>query len=313
MFSTLFSSIGLQICGLTFLIFVTIMFLFQKKEKNYSIKSYKILLFITYLVSFLEIITYVLFDKFGDVLVTILFAKLFIVGLILWFGVFCFYLTSKFIIKDIDENKSKAKKIIIIDGAFSLILLVIALFLNVGFHGSGYNEGIYVINGNYLIVMYIAVLIGFIIMIYSLLSRFKELDMIQKISLMFLQISFIAFVIFEFIANKELSNITYVFIIYVISFYFTIEETDYKQIITLTTSKQEAEIINANINSVFDNLSINTINSLNNIFLISNYLNYKKDLNVDELKEKINLIEMEKNKVISQVNSNFVNLERRDK
>ena len=313
MFSTLFSSIGLQICGLTFLIFVTIMFLFQKKEKNYSIKSYKILLFITYLVSFLEIITYVLFDKFGDVLVTILFAKLFIVGLILWFGVFCFYLTSKFIIKDIDENKSKAKKIIIIDGVFSLILLVIALFLNIGFHGSGYNEGIYVINGNYLIVMYIAVLIGFIIMIYSLLSRFKELDMIQKISLIFLQISFIAFVIFEFIANKELSNITYVFIIYVITFYFTIEETDYKQIITITTSKQEAEIINANINSVFDNLSINTVNSLNNIFLISNYLKYKKDLNVDELKEKINLIEMEKNKVISQVNSNFVNLERRDK
>ena len=303
MFSTLFSSIGLHISGLFFLLFVTIIYL--RDKKNDTIKSnssvfYKLLILFTYLVNIFDIGSYYALDC-GYKNITGLFARLDLISCFAWYSVFGSYLLSKFGLKDIDINKKKSKRLTIFCIVFAFVYIIASFFFNVDVINNTDNN-VYTLSGNYIYLIYSAIGIDVIIHSYCLIARFKELDIIQIISLIFLEVSYISLFVLKLYTNNDFSDIPYVCSIYVIAFYFTIEGTDYQAAKALTESKSGAEKMNDEIYNFFDNLNVNAINPLSNMYNYSNSLRFKKEYTYAEIMDFINYISDEKQKVLDEIN-----------
>ena len=307
MFSTLFSSIGLHICGLFFLIFITFIYFRHKPKKSYSTTSYKILIISTFLATIFEIGAYYAVE-YSQIELSIVLARFFILFCFCWFCSFCTYLCSKFLFKDLDTNKKKSKIVSLICISIGIIFYIVTFFFEINFHGSWSDKSLYVLSGDGVFVMYIAVLLAFILLMYILIVKFKELDTIQKISLVFIQVSYALLVLFQYAADYDFSDMPYVFSIYVVTFYFTIEGTDYKAIKALNKSKKEAEIISNDIYSYFHDLNINTISPLNNMYSLTNSLK-NGNYTIEDIKEYMNVLNSEKVKIINGLNTNIYHKE----
>ena len=273
MFDVFFSSIALQICGLSFLTFVAIMFFSSNKEKNYSTNLFKYILIIAYVSNFLEMGIYAI-DRYveGSEMLVNIVTIFYTLSNVTWLSLFCIYIISKLLFKDLDNDAKKRKKIFIIFLVASLVIYLLSFILKVELHSSFYNTELYVIGGPYLYVIYTGCGVGFIALLYILIKKFKELDFAHKMVLIFILSSFVILVLFQEITHNEFSFLTYIMSTYAYAFYITIEGTDYKLLNMLIKSKAEAEEKNKHIHQYLDDISKDAINPLNNMLNLSTKL-----------------------------------------
>ena len=303
MFSILFSSIGLHICGLIFLLLVTFMFFTGNREKNFASTLFSLLLIFSYLIIISEVGAYFLDTYLPGMrtLITI-FSRMFVVSVLGYVDVFCLYVIAKFLIKDLDQNPKKKKNILIIFMIISLIVFIISCFLDIDLQGTNSEGHLYVLTGSYLYAMYPVSALGLLLLLYVLIAKFKELDIIQRILIIYIQLSLISITLLQIILNYDVSDTPYILTIYVVSFYFTIEATDYRALGILKEKQKTAEEKNNIIKSYIDDMSNNAINPLNNIINLANDIKLNNNIDINTLKQNISYISSECVKLSSEIN-----------
>lgn len=288
---SLFASIGLQICGLCFLIFASIMFFTKNKEKTYSTKLFTALIIVTFLINFSEMGVYLFKSREAFILLS----GLFLFFTFCWFSLFCIYILVKLLFKDPIADKKKIKYSTLIFCVLGLILFVISCLCDISLTKGSTHD---VLTGNYIYVVYTAGGIGILLLMIILFTKYKELDLFERMISIFTVVSLLGFILLQLAIKFDIDDISYVLAIYLAAFYFTIEGTDYKSMILVRESRKEAERKSAEIRKYVDEMSLNAFNPLNNSINLVTNVRYNRNMDDKTIKNNLIYINNESSKLI---------------
>jgi hypothetical protein len=290
MFSKLFDSISYPLDAFVFFIFVSIMYLINKKYNSYSNKTYRILLVLTLTTSLT-----LFFDFFGTDGVPgfkgleTIFARGYILSTMLWAATYSYYLIISFMIKEVTKSKLRTLKIIVY--SFNIVLFIVSCFLELEYH----HRTIYAIGGKALIPLYVEFAVTGTIYLLCPILKYKQMNRTQLIMHSMILIILIIMTVFRFFTEWDVNYFTYIICIIPIALYFSSESSSYLLGKELEESKKDFEKLNVEENTKINNLSTTLNDHLSTVLYHQRILNDPNISETDFNNEKIHIYNETKN------------------
>ena len=262
----MFKSIGLTLVGLIFLILVLIMYMTKKKYNSLRNDLFKFLLFLTLFMLIIEL-CYVPAIKYQDVIFNydIVLSRIFCYSVIVWIVSFFFYVTN---LNDSNNKEENKKKTFIISFIISLALCILDTLPFFKLKTSLQN-GIYIISGSAISVLYIIAGITIVFLLFTLIR--SKLSSEIKSPIFFIILIFLSTSVFN-ITVIDTNDIPFLLSFFVVGLYFTTESQDRLLRDELNDAKEKAEEINKAKTDFLSNMSHEIRTPLNTILGFSDSL-----------------------------------------
>ena len=281
MFSKLFDSISYPLDAFVFFIFVSIMYLINKKYNSYSNKTYRILLVLTLTTSLT-----LFFDFFGTDGVPgfkgleTIFARGYILSTMLWAATYSYYLIITFFMEE-DVKKYRILKLIIY--GFNILLFTWSCFRDLELH----HRSIYAIGGKALIPLYVEFAVTGTIYLLTPILKHKKMNKTQLVMHLTILLILVVMTLLRFFTSWDINYFTYVMCIVPIVLFFSSESSAYLLGKEMEESNKNLEIVNKQQNDKINSLSSELREPLSNI-IYSNTLMKNNQLSEEDFKnEKI--------------------------
>lgn len=237
----MFNSIAIQICSLTYVIMLIIVYLYKRKYDTLTNHIYKHLLINTIFLLILDIMAIIIIENYPtQILIKTLFTKGFFLSIILWFMYFLLYVTLCEYFKKFTNFKNAIKETIGIKLwlATLIILLATVIYLPISF-----TENQAFISGLGVTFTYIASIIILTISLIILIINKNKITPNRKIPLIIFIILILIVYSFQFI-QKDLPFISSILALVTVFMYFILVNPDITYIDELNELRETAE--NAN-------------------------------------------------------------------
>ncbi len=239
-------SIGFSICAFIFLILIIIMYTSKKKFKNIENSLFLFLLVLSCLLIISEFFYVYCLTRINEIPgVTRVACRAYLYGIIIWMGVFIFYIITQLTrhIEDRQEKNKIRKKCLIILAIILFIITGISSFLPIEYYD--YSEHLYVFGGPAVYPAYLMGAACMFTMIYGLLYKNKELTGKQKGPLAFAIAFVISITILQFFVEDADYNMqNFQFATLLMALFFTLENQDNKLLKEHEEQRIEAEKAN---------------------------------------------------------------------
>lgn len=237
----MFNSIAIQICSLTYVIMLIIVYLYKRKYDTLTNHIYKHLLINTIFLLIIDIMAIIIIENYPtQILIKTLFTKGFFLSIILWFMYFLLYVTLCEYFKKFTNFKAAIKETIGIKLwlATLIILLATVIYLPISF-----TENQAFISGLGVTFTYIASIIILTISLIILIINKNKITPNRKIPLIIFIILILIVYSFQFI-QKDLPFISSILALVTVFMYFILVNPDITYIDELNELRETAE--NAN-------------------------------------------------------------------
>lgn len=237
----MFNSIAIQICSLTYVTMLIIVYLYKRKYDTLTNHIYKHLLINTIFLLILDIMAIIIIENYPtQILIKTLFTKGFFLSIILWFMYFLLYVTLCEYFKKFINFKNAIKETIGIKLwlATLIILLATVIYLPISF-----TENQAFISGLGVTFTYIASIIILTISLIILIINKNKITPNRKIPLIIFIILILIVYSFQFI-QKDLPFISSILALVTVFMYFILVNPDITYIDELNELRETAE--NAN-------------------------------------------------------------------
>ena len=280
MFSKLFDSISYPLDAFVFFIFVSIMYLINKKYNSYSNKTYRVLLLFTLLTSLS-----LFFDFFGTDGVPgfkgleTIFARSYILFTMLWASTYSYYLIINFFMEE-DVKKYRILKIVLY--GFNILLFIWSCFRELELH----HRSIYAIGGKALIPLYVEFAVTGAIYLLTPILKHKKMNKTQLVMHLTILLILGVMTILRFFTSWDINYFTYVMCIFPIVLYFSSESSAYLLGKEMEESSKNLSLLNKQQNDKINNLSSEFRESLSNILYSQDLLDSNQLSETDFKNEK---------------------------
>lgn len=304
-FSKLFTSFGVTLCGFFFLLFLIVVYYSKKRNNEFPHKMFRMLIFVNLVAIILD---FLIFLGCEDVLflgnIKEYLARAFVLNCIFWSATFLIYLISTFYINEFTPKKKKLMCGVIY--GVSIALWIISCFFNIEYE----IENIYTVGGPVSYFLYIAVAVPFLLYIFTYFIKFKKMNKVQKILFALVVFIFGAIMQFKVMTNYEMNYIIYYMVVVIYMLYFTFESQAYIMSLELVDLKNKTKMLNDNREKYLDNASERLISPLSEI-ISADELVKKGGLTNEEIELQINIINQNA-KIISSLLNEFDKEVKRD-
>ena len=283
MFSKLFDSISYPLDAFVFFIFVSIMYLINKKYNSYSNKTYRVLLLFTLLTSLS-----LFFDFFGTDGVPgfkgleTIFARSYILFTMLWASTYSYYLIINFFMEE-DVKKYRILKIVLY--GFNILLFIWSCFRELELH----HRSIYAIGGKALIPLYVEFAVTGAIYLLTPILKHKKMNKTQLVMHLTILLILGVMTILRFFTSWDVNYFTYIMCLIPIALYFSSESSAYQLGKELEESNKTINETIIRQNNNINKLSIDLHEPLNNIYCSQDRINNTQLSDVDFNNEKIKI------------------------
>lgn len=285
----LFSSIGLAICGLIFLLLVDIMYLTKKKYDGVENAVYRFMLILSTILLILEIlfvcsVRYSKFDLIDEIL-----ARTYLLGCIMWATNLIVYMISLGKKKQTKLKEERYRKIVtLLIVLVDILFFVISCFFEVTYYGG--NGDIYAISGPATFVLYMLSFITVSVLLIVLLNNKNEIPQKQKIPFYFVLMVFVIVTSIQLVLDYDINDLSFLFAFFVIAMYFTTESQDNKLVKDLKESKEKALLANNAKTEFLTNMSHEIRTPMNTILGFSTALLKEEKLTKELVKKDVGSI-----------------------
>lgn len=284
-----FPSIGFSFCALIFAFLIVVMYIGKEKYKNTESKLFLILLFLDIGLIFLEFIyVYLLSILKNDNLFLILSCRLYLIGMIIWMGIFIYYLFVQLTRRYKDEDIKKNKRRIIFRVLFIIVglLIIVSCFLKLEIYDD-YSNRLYVFGGPATMCAYITAVPLVLLTLYIFFIKRRNLSTLQQRKPLLFSIIFIVGITFiqVFIKNGDFNIQNFQFTMILFSLYFTLENQDNKVLIQSEKVKEELEVTNKAQTEYLTYMSHEIRTPMSTIMGYSDSILREKNLTLDIVKQ----------------------------
>lgn len=308
---TLFSSMGLAVCGLIFVFLISVMYMSKKKYDGVENAVYRFLLVVTNMTLILEIAFACTMEYSNSAILKEVMARGYLLFSIFWATGLCMYMISLRTTNFFKKNTKKyGNMIIALTAIIDTILFTISCFLDVTYYGG--NGNLYVIGGPTVYVLYFLSVVMILIILSILLTKKSKIPQHQKTPFYFIFVAFFVITAVQFLLNYDFNDLSFIFAFSVIAMYFTTESQDNKLISDLSEAKEKSLRINKLKIDFLSNMSHEIRTPMNTILGFSTSLLNKENLTQEDVindmksinEEGVNLLELINNILdISRVES----------
>ena len=259
MFSKLFDSISYPLDAFVFFIFVSIMYLINKKYNSYSNKTYRVLLLFTLLTSLS-----LFFDFFGTDGVPgfkgleTIFARSYILFTMLWASTYSYYLIINFFMEE-DVKKYRILKIVLY--GFNILLFIWSCFRELELH----HRSIYAIGGKALIPLYVEFAVTGAIYLLTPILKHKKMNKTQLVMHLTILLILVVMTLLRFFTSWDVNYFTYIICIIPIVLFFSSESSAYLLGKEMEISSKNLSLLNKEQNNKINKLSSDIREPLSNI------------------------------------------------
>lgn len=282
-------SMGFAISALFLLIIVVYVLIYKSKDNNYNNKIYRIMIAITFLVTFLEMILSVVIKENGpDATITNIIGRCYIYSAFLWTFTTFNHMANY-------NNLLSPKILKISEIILSIVFLILCIFVPINFT----TEAPFSVYGPLVVILYTYLGIGSLVEALLITLKIIKLRDIPSAPFLLESIVFISIILIQLLTGYYFHFLSNFFTIVVIYLFYNTENQDSILVEKFEKIKKESEEKNQERNDFIINLSREIRTPVSNIVGYSNLIMLNQDnLTLEKVqtdgssihKESINLL-----------------------
>lgn len=296
-------SLGFTIAGLIFLSVIAVISFTKKKYNNIENYIYRFLLIITLFLLLLEVIcVFSMANRDKIPLLNEILCRLYILGDIVWFIAIAGYT------KCLGDNKQYKSPLEFFGQNFMMSFIfigILSFFISCLLPMTyGPSSGkIFVIGGQAVFSLYVVFAFIGLYMLYVLLKNKNNSSLMKRMPLVVFLVTYFIAGCMQLYFKTDLNDLTFMFAIYVICMYFTVENQDLKLLQELEIAKKEAEEADKEKTEFLSNMSHEIRTPMNTIMGFSETLMNKEIITKEDIKKDVNNIHISAVNLLEIINN----------